>query len=67
MAAESDPRARARDRVLLQLKTRGTAPAAVLAKRLAVTPMAIRQHLAPPALRATLLDVHFQLLAVHSL
>ena len=46
MAAESDPRARARDRVLLQLKTRGTATAAVLAKRLDVTPMAIRQHLA---------------------
>ena len=46
MEEESDPRARARDRVLLQLKTRGAATAAVLARRLDVTPMAIRQHLA---------------------
>ncbi|MEE2672851.1 MAG: HTH domain-containing protein [Myxococcota bacterium] len=46
MKAENDPRARARDRVLLQLKTRGTATAAALAGRLDVTPMAIRQHLA---------------------
>ena len=46
MQSESDPRARARDRVLLQLKTRGTATAAQLARRLQVTPMAIRQHLA---------------------
>jgi len=46
MQAEADPRARARDRVLLQLKTRGPATAAALAKRLAVTPMAVRQHLA---------------------
>ncbi len=46
MEEESDPRARARDRVLVQLKTRGAATAAVLARRLDVTPMAIRQHLA---------------------
>ena len=46
MEEETDPRARARDRVLLQLKTRGTATAAVLARRLSVTPMAVRQHLA---------------------
>ena len=46
MQEETDPRARARDRVLLQLKTRGTATAAVLARRLGVTPMAVRQHLA---------------------
>jgi predicted ArsR family transcriptional regulator len=46
MGAENDPRARARDRVLVQLKTRGAASAAELAQRLEVTPMAIRQHLA---------------------
>ncbi|MEN8183479.1 MAG: metalloregulator ArsR/SmtB family transcription factor [Myxococcota bacterium] len=43
MALES--RERARDRVLLQLKLRGPQSAAQLARRLAVTPMAIRQHL----------------------
>jgi len=41
-----DARARARDRVLFQLKTRGPATAAQLGKRLGVTPMAVRQHLA---------------------
>jgi predicted ArsR family transcriptional regulator len=46
MRADNDPRARARDRVLVQLKTRGAATAAELAGRLDVTPMAIRQHLA---------------------
>ena len=56
MQAETDPRARARDRVLLQLKTRGPATAAELARRLEVTPMAIRQHLA--ALEEEELVVH---------
>lgn len=46
MEAETDPRARARDRVLMQLKMRGAATAAELARRLDVTPMAVRQHLA---------------------
>jgi predicted ArsR family transcriptional regulator len=46
MKEETDSRARARDRVLLQLKTRGAATAQLLAARLDVTPMAIRQHLA---------------------
>jgi predicted ArsR family transcriptional regulator len=46
MEAETDPRARARDRVLRQLKLRGAATAAELARRLDVTAMAIRQHLA---------------------
>jgi predicted ArsR family transcriptional regulator len=46
MATESDPRARARDRVLLQLKTKGPQQAAVLARTLGITPMAVRQHLA---------------------
>jgi predicted ArsR family transcriptional regulator len=46
MQPEADPRARARDRVLLQLKTRGALSASELAKRLQVTSMAIRQHLA---------------------
>jgi predicted ArsR family transcriptional regulator len=46
MQAENDPRARARDRVRVQLKTRGAASAAELARHLDVTPMAIRQHLA---------------------
>jgi predicted ArsR family transcriptional regulator len=41
-----DSRARARDRVLYQLKTRGEQTAARLAKKLAITPMAVRQHLA---------------------
>jgi len=44
--AQPDARARARDRVMLQLKTRGAQTAAQLADRLDVTPMAIRQHLA---------------------
>ena len=39
-------RERARDRVLLQLKTRGAQTAAQLGRRLEVTPMAARQHLA---------------------
>ena len=46
MKEETDSRARARDRVLLQLKTKGAQTAAQLARRLDVTPMAIRQHLA---------------------
>ncbi len=46
MPVEEDPRSRARDRVLLQLKTRGTLTAAQLADRLEITPMAVRQHLA---------------------
>ena len=46
MKEETDSRARARDRVLLQLKTRGEQTVAQLAHRLDVTPMAIRQHLA---------------------
>jgi predicted ArsR family transcriptional regulator len=46
MRDESDSRARARDRVLLQLKTKGEQTAAQLANRLDVTAMAIRQHLA---------------------
>lgn len=46
MPSESDSRARARDRVMLQLKLRGAQTAARLAERLEVTPMAIRQHLA---------------------
>ncbi len=46
MQHETDQRARARDRVLLQLKTRGAQTAAQLAERLDVTPMAVRQHLA---------------------
>lgn len=41
-----DPRARARDRVLFQLKTKGEQSAAELARRLKITPMAVRQHLA---------------------
>ena len=43
---ESDARARARDRVLLQLKTKGALQASALARLLDVTPMAVRQHLA---------------------
>ena len=46
MATESDPRTRARDRVLLQLKTKGPQQAADLARMLEITPMAVRQHLA---------------------
>ncbi len=46
MQDESGSRARARDRVLLQLKTLGNLTAAALADRLEVTPMAVRQHLA---------------------
>ena len=42
----SDSRARARDRVLFQLKTRGPLTATQLAGRLGVTSMAVRQHLA---------------------
>ncbi len=43
---QPDPRARARDRVLHRLKTRGPQTASDLAGRLGVTPMAVRQHLA---------------------
>ena len=46
MKEKTDSRTRARDRVLLQLKTKGELTAAQLARRLDVTPMAIRQHLA---------------------
>ncbi len=41
-----DSRSRARDRVLLQLKTKGPRTAGQLGARLGVTPMAVRQHLA---------------------
>jgi len=41
-----ESRRRARDRVLLQLKTRGEQTAAQLAKRLDITPYGARQHLA---------------------
>ena len=41
-----DDRARARDRVLFQLKTRGEQTAAQLARRLGITQMGVRQHLA---------------------
>jgi predicted ArsR family transcriptional regulator len=58
MQEETDSRARARDRVLLQLKTRGVATASALARRLDVTPMAIRQHLA--ALEAEKLVSHVE-------
>ncbi len=58
MKEETDSRARARDRVLLQLKTKGEQTSAQLARRLGVTPMAIRQHLA--ALEAEGLVVHSQ-------
>ncbi len=40
-----DSRARARDRVLFQLKTRGEQTAGQLARRLGVTAVAVRQHL----------------------
>jgi predicted ArsR family transcriptional regulator len=46
MVMESDTRARARDRVLLELKTQGPQGSAQLAEKLEVTPMAVRQHLA---------------------
>ncbi len=46
MKEDSDSRSRARDRVLLQLKTKGAQTTAQLARRLDVTTMAIRQHLA---------------------
>jgi len=51
MASESsspgnlDNRGRARDRVMMWLKTRGPHTSAELAERLEVTPMAVRQHL----------------------
>lgn len=40
-----DESARARDKVLFYLKTKGPQTAAQLARRLSVTPMAVRQHL----------------------
>jgi len=40
-----DPEAPARDKVLFQLKMRGPQTAAQLARRLRVTPIAVRQHL----------------------
>jgi iron-sulfur cluster biosynthesis transcriptional regulator SufR len=40
-----DSRAPARDKILFYLKTKGPQTAARLASRLAVTPMAVRQHL----------------------
>ncbi len=46
MKEDPDSRSRARDRVLLQLKTKGAQTTAQLARRLDVTTMAIRQHLA---------------------
>ena len=46
MDRESDSRSRARDRVLLQLKTKGAQQAAQLARTLGITAMAVRQHLA---------------------
>lgn len=46
MQTESGPWARARERVPLQLKTRGTPMAARLAGRLEVTRVEVRQHLA---------------------
>ena len=45
MQADGGSGARARDRVLYLLKTRGPQTATQLAKRLKVTPMAVRQHL----------------------
>ena len=44
--AKGESRARARDRVLLLLKSKGMLSAAQLAQRLAITTMAVRQHLA---------------------
>ncbi len=41
-----DSRARARDRVLFRLKTKGERTVAQLATKLDITPMAVRQHLA---------------------
>jgi predicted ArsR family transcriptional regulator len=46
MQRQSEPTERARDRVLFQLKTKGPLTAAQLARRLKITPMAVRQHLA---------------------
>jgi len=46
MPMDEDGRARARDRVLYQLKTKGELSAAEVAKQLGVTAMAVRQHLA---------------------
>ena len=43
--ASFDPSGSARDRVLYHLKTKGPQAAADLARRLGVTPMAVRQHL----------------------
>lgn len=40
-----DPNAPARDKILFYLKTKGPQPAAAVARRLSVTPMAVRQHL----------------------
>lgn len=47
-----DDRARARDRVLFQLKTRGEQTAAQLAKKLGITQMGVRQHLAALSVEA---------------
>lgn len=40
-----DQQASARDKILFYLKTKGPQTAAVIARRLGVTPMAVRQHL----------------------
>ena len=42
---QPDPHAPTREKVLFHLKTRGPQSAAQLARRLGVTPMAVRQHL----------------------
>jgi predicted ArsR family transcriptional regulator len=47
-----DPRARARDRVLVLLKQRGPLSAAALARRLGISRVAVRQHLAALASEA---------------
>ena len=46
MREAGESRARARDRVLFLLKTKGTLSAAQMAQRLGITTMAVRQHLA---------------------